>query len=413
MRSFYAGPRARARRRAALALRPPQRHRRPARARGHAAPGRGGAAALIRVGWLVEPLARRDPAPGRARRRRRPARPLDTGRRAGRCAARGLRRVRAHRGSRGARARRRSPTTRRARSPALVPRARTPRRCCGSRGARSTSATSWSRCACAMRWRPAPRPSRRAATRCRRVDPARRASATAAAALPTPAARRRRRSASGPGRRRCNEWATSGDLTALERELRATPHRGRGRAVRRRRPARDRRADRLHGRQARRGAQPAPARRGERARHRPGDRAARAALAGGARMSRLLVLTTPELAVGYRLAGRRRASRSRRPRRRRRGSRSCSTPRTASSPCTPRTSTRSPRPLRRRLDALRAPLVVALPAGTTDDQAEDRRRAAAADCSARRSATRSRSATKREHDEHARQPLRTARHRNR
>jgi vacuolar-type H+-ATPase subunit F/Vma7 len=31
------------------------------------------------------------------------------------------------------------------------------------------------------------------------------------------------------------------------------------------------------------------------------------------------------------------------------------------------------RPLRRRLDALRAPLVVPLPAGTANDQAEDRR----------------------------------------
>jgi vacuolar-type H+-ATPase subunit F/Vma7 len=31
------------------------------------------------------------------------------------------------------------------------------------------------------------------------------------------------------------------------------------------------------------------------------------------------------------------------------------------------------RPLRRRLDALRAPLVVALPAGTTAEQAQDRR----------------------------------------
>ena len=90
-------------------------------------------------------------------------------------------------------------------------------------------------------------------------------------------------------------------------------------------------------------------------------------------MSRLLVLTTRELAAGYRLAGvaarRGRVARGGRgaargaPRargRRHRGAR----------PVLPRA-----RPSRsaRRLDALRTPLVVPLPAGTTDDQAEDRR----------------------------------------
>jgi vacuolar-type H+-ATPase subunit F/Vma7 len=89
-------------------------------------------------------------------------------------------------------------------------------------------------------------------------------------------------------------------------------------------------------------------------------------------MSRLLILTTGELAAGYRLAG-------------------VATVEVASSA---EAATRledlldredgviavhAPyfhafeRSLRQRLDALRAPLVVPLPAGTTDDQAQDRR----------------------------------------
>jgi vacuolar-type H+-ATPase subunit F/Vma7 len=89
-------------------------------------------------------------------------------------------------------------------------------------------------------------------------------------------------------------------------------------------------------------------------------------------MSRLLVMTSPELAVGYRLAG-------------------VATVEVASAA---EAATRledlllqedgviavhAPylyalgRPLLQRLDALRAPLVVPLPAGTANDQAEDRR----------------------------------------
>jgi vacuolar-type H+-ATPase subunit F/Vma7 len=89
-------------------------------------------------------------------------------------------------------------------------------------------------------------------------------------------------------------------------------------------------------------------------------------------MSRLLVMTSPELAVGYRLAG-------------------VATVEVASAA---EAETRleelllqedgviavhAPyfyalaRPLRQRLDALRAPLVVPLPAGTANDQAQDRR----------------------------------------
>jgi len=89
-------------------------------------------------------------------------------------------------------------------------------------------------------------------------------------------------------------------------------------------------------------------------------------------MNRLLVLTTSELAVGYRLAG-------------------ASTVEVRSAAETRATLEALldredgviavhapyfhalPLPLRRRLEALRTPLVVALPAGTTTDQVGDRR----------------------------------------
>ena len=89
-------------------------------------------------------------------------------------------------------------------------------------------------------------------------------------------------------------------------------------------------------------------------------------------MSRLLVLTTPELVAGYRLGG--------------------VTAIEVASPIEAAAqleelleredgviAVHAPffhaldRPLRRRLDALRTPLVVALPAGVTAEQAEDRR----------------------------------------
>jgi vacuolar-type H+-ATPase subunit F/Vma7 len=95
-------------------------------------------------------------------------------------------------------------------------------------------------------------------------------------------------------------------------------------------------------------------------------------VAGGARMSRLLVLTTPELIDGYRLGG--------------------VTAIEVASPAEAAAqldvlieqedgviAVHAPffhaleRPLRQRLDALRTPLVVALPAGVTTEQAEDRR----------------------------------------
>jgi vacuolar-type H+-ATPase subunit F/Vma7 len=89
-------------------------------------------------------------------------------------------------------------------------------------------------------------------------------------------------------------------------------------------------------------------------------------------MSRLLVMTSAELAVGYRLAG-------------------VATVEVASAAEAESRleellvqedgviAVHAPyfyalgRPLRRRLDALRAPLVVPLPDGTANDQAEDRR----------------------------------------
>ena len=89
-------------------------------------------------------------------------------------------------------------------------------------------------------------------------------------------------------------------------------------------------------------------------------------------MSRLLVLTTRELAAGYRLAG------------------VAALDVASSAEAATRLeelldredgviAVHAPyfhaleRSLRQRLDGLRAPLVVPLPAGTTDDQAEDRR----------------------------------------
>jgi vacuolar-type H+-ATPase subunit F/Vma7 len=90
-------------------------------------------------------------------------------------------------------------------------------------------------------------------------------------------------------------------------------------------------------------------------------------------VSRLLVLTTPELAAGYRLAG------------------VTALEVASSAEAAARTeelldredgviAVHAPyfhgfaRSLRRRLDARRAPLVVPLPAGMTEDQADDRRR---------------------------------------
>jgi vacuolar-type H+-ATPase subunit F/Vma7 len=88
-------------------------------------------------------------------------------------------------------------------------------------------------------------------------------------------------------------------------------------------------------------------------------------------MTRLVVLTTPELADGYRLAG---AAVS-----------EVASPAEAAARIEEMLESERgvialhapyfhalARPLRRRLDALRAPLVVALPAGATPEEAEDR-----------------------------------------
>jgi vacuolar-type H+-ATPase subunit F/Vma7 len=89
-------------------------------------------------------------------------------------------------------------------------------------------------------------------------------------------------------------------------------------------------------------------------------------------MSRLLVLTIPELAAGYRLAGV--------------ATLEVASPAEAAARLEQLLEHEDgviavhapyfhalPRPLRRRLDALRVPLVVALPAGTTADEARDKR----------------------------------------
>jgi vacuolar-type H+-ATPase subunit F/Vma7 len=89
-------------------------------------------------------------------------------------------------------------------------------------------------------------------------------------------------------------------------------------------------------------------------------------------VSRLLVLTTPELATGYRLGGV--------------ATIEVASPAEAAARLEELLeredgviAVHAPffhaldRPLRRRLDALRAPLVVALPASTTAEQAQDRR----------------------------------------
>jgi vacuolar-type H+-ATPase subunit F/Vma7 len=89
-------------------------------------------------------------------------------------------------------------------------------------------------------------------------------------------------------------------------------------------------------------------------------------------MTRLVVLTTPELADGYRLAGvtvcevasaAEAAERLEELLEREDGVIAVHAPYFHA----------FARPLRRRLDALRAPLVVALPAGRTPEEAEDRR----------------------------------------
>ena len=174
--------------------------------------------ALVRVGWLVEPLAGEILAPERARGRRRPARPLDAGSRAGRRAAGGLRRVRGHRGSRGARASRRH-------RPRGAHRRRPPGRGPGRRDAAAVRAARHRRAQPPGR----PPPARRAGIRRRdraaavrhaaagRVDPARRVRAGPRGS-DSPAAVVGGLAEAGwqPPLQR---WAASGDLTALERDL--------------------------------------------------------------------------------------------------------------------------------------------------------------------------------------------------
>jgi vacuolar-type H+-ATPase subunit F/Vma7 len=95
-------------------------------------------------------------------------------------------------------------------------------------------------------------------------------------------------------------------------------------------------------------------------------------VAGGAGMTRLVVLTTPELAAGYRLAGV--------------AVREVVSPAEAAAQLVELLDREDgvialhapyfhalARPLRRRLEALRTPLVVALPAGSTPEEAEDHR----------------------------------------
>ena len=136
-------PGARARRRAALALRRPQRPRGAARPGTRDAPGRRRAGRADRpwAGWSSR--SRRDPPPARARRRRRPARPLD---------ARTAEQAGALRAAFGeyertedlAALERAVVADHAARAAAALVRRRPGRRgrCSGSRGARSTSATS-------------------------------------------------------------------------------------------------------------------------------------------------------------------------------------------------------------------------------------------------------------------------------
>ena len=107
---------------------------------------------------------------------------------------------------------------RRAPSPASGPRDRTPRRCCGSRGAPSTSATSWSPSACAMRWHPAPRPSRRRPPRGCRAGRSRSPCSSRRSRLRLPP-RSSEASPTAGWQPPLQRWAASGDLTALEREL--------------------------------------------------------------------------------------------------------------------------------------------------------------------------------------------------
>lgn len=89
-------------------------------------------------------------------------------------------------------------------------------------------------------------------------------------------------------------------------------------------------------------------------------------------MRRLVILTTPELAVGYRLAGA--------------ATLEVTTPDGARVALEGLLATEDgviavhapyfnglPQPLRRRLDALSSPLVVPLPAGTAAEQSQDRR----------------------------------------
>ena len=144
-----------------------------------------------------------------------------------------------------------SPTTRRAPPPrSALPAGTASALLRFTRARDRRAATSSSRFACAMRW---PRRRRPPDTllaggsvppRVRDRGPRPRARRGRRGARATSAGRRGARRSRG-GRRR-------GDLTALERELERQPDRGRHRAVRRRRPARDRRSARLHGCEAQR-----------------------------------------------------------------------------------------------------------------------------------------------------------------
>ncbi len=250
--------------------------------------------------------------------------------------------------------------------------------------ARSTSATSWSRSACAMRSASGaetePPPS---ATR---LPGGSIPLAALEAALRAPRAGGGRQAARAARRR---DWQPPLRAVGGERRpagagarARATPHRGRGRAVRRA-ATRSRSTCRSRSRprsRTRRGTCACSARRPRAASTR---RSSGASCSGRRRaMSRLLVLTTPELAAGYRLAGVAAVEVA-----------SAAEAADAARGAARRSedgviAVHAPyfnalgRPLRRRLDALLAPLVVPLPAGTTRRPKPKTPGAAAADAPA-------------------------------
>ena len=184
-----------------------------------------------RVGWLVEPLA------GEILRQHELAGAVDLLARSTPDRSRPARCGRHSASTRSRRISRRSsepssPTTRCAPPPRSRPRAGRRRRCCGSRGARSTSATSWSPSACAMRSlrRRAEPPPRHAAPR--RIGPARRVRGRRCALRAGRGRRRRSRaSARDGGSRRCNGGRRPATSRAGARAG-APPDRGRDRAVR-------------------------------------------------------------------------------------------------------------------------------------------------------------------------------------